>query len=80
METESRHSTELRSLSGSVAPSSRDTTSHNSDNVEIEQPSLPPADRGKDAWLMLASCCVIQLPVWGMSYWICFAVEWMLTR
>ena len=66
METECRISTELRSISDSVVPSSRDTT-NSSDNVEIEQPSLPPADRGKDAWLMLASCCVIQLPVWGMS-------------
>ncbi|KAJ5105588.1 hypothetical protein NUU61_002935 [Penicillium alfredii] len=31
---------------------------------EIEQPALPPTDRGKVAWLMLASCCLIQLPVW----------------
>ncbi|RJE18148.1 transporter [Aspergillus sclerotialis] len=66
MESESRNSTELRSFSDSVVSSSRDTA-NNSDNVEIEQPSLPPADRGKDAWLMLASCCVIQLPVWGFS-------------
>lgn len=34
---------------------------------EIEQPALPPADGGKAAWLMLASCCFIQLPVWGLS-------------
>lgn len=33
---------------------------------EIEQPSLPPADGGKAAWLLLASCCLIQLPVWGV--------------
>lgn len=33
---------------------------------EIEQPTLPPADGGRAAWLMLASCCLIQLPVWGM--------------
>lgn len=33
---------------------------------EIEQPTLPPADDGRAAWLMLASCCLIQLPVWGM--------------
>lgn len=32
---------------------------------EIEQPSLAPADGGKAAWLMLASCCLVQLPVWG---------------
>jgi hypothetical protein len=34
--------------------------------LEIEQPALPPADGGKAAWLMLASCCLIQLPVWGV--------------
>jgi hypothetical protein len=33
---------------------------------EIEQPTLAPADGGKAAWLMLASCCFIQLPVWGL--------------
>lgn len=33
---------------------------------EIEQPTLAPADRGRAAWLMLASCCLIQLPVWGV--------------
>lgn len=32
---------------------------------EIEQPALLPADGGRAAWLMLASCCLIQLPVWG---------------
>lgn len=32
---------------------------------EIEQPALPQADGGKAAWLMLASSCLIQLPVWG---------------
>lgn len=33
---------------------------------EIEQPALPQADGGKAAWLMLASSCLIQLPVWGI--------------
>lgn len=33
---------------------------------EIEQPTLAPADGGKAAWFMLASCCLIQLPVWGV--------------
>lgn len=33
---------------------------------EIEQPALAPADGGKAAWLILASCCIIQLPVWGV--------------
>lgn len=34
---------------------------------EIEQVSLPPTDRGKEAWLVLAGCSLIQVPVWGMS-------------
>ncbi|KAJ5780316.1 Major facilitator superfamily domain general substrate transporter [Penicillium paradoxum] len=34
---------------------------------EIEQPALPPPDEGKAAWMMLASCCLIQIPVWGFS-------------
>lgn len=33
---------------------------------EIEQVSLPPTDRGKEAWLVLAGCSLIQIPVWGM--------------
>lgn len=35
--------------------------------MEIEQASLPPADRGKQAWLVLAGCSLIQIPVWGES-------------
>lgn len=35
---------------------------------EIEQSALPSTDGGKAAWLMLASCCLIQLPVWGVLY------------
>jgi hypothetical protein len=34
--------------------------------TEIEQPALALADGGRAAWLMLASCCLIQLPVWGL--------------
>ncbi|OQD75305.1 hypothetical protein PENDEC_c007G01758 [Penicillium decumbens] len=41
--------------------------SRRAQEFEIEQPALPPADGGKAAWLMLASCCLIQLPVWGFS-------------
>lgn len=32
---------------------------------EIEQVVLPPTDRGKEAWLVLAGCSLIQIPVWG---------------
>jgi hypothetical protein len=34
--------------------------------TEIEQVSLPPTDRGREAWLVLAGCSLIQIPVWGM--------------
>lgn len=33
----------------------------------IEHSPLPPTDRGKAAWLVLAGCSVIQAPVWGMQ-------------
>ncbi|RAH84176.1 MFS monocarboxylate transporter [Aspergillus japonicus CBS 114.51] len=36
-------------------------------SMELEQPLLPPVDQGRGAWLILASCCLIQLPVWGFS-------------
>lgn len=42
-----------------------DSQSRRTQEFEIEQPALPSADGGKAAWLMLASCCLIQLPVWG---------------
>ncbi|GKZ39490.1 hypothetical protein AbraIFM66950_000414 [Aspergillus brasiliensis] len=41
--------------------------SNGSARPELEQPPLPPVDQGKGAWLILASCCLIQLPVWGFS-------------
>ncbi|KAH6633461.1 major facilitator superfamily domain-containing protein [Boeremia exigua] len=33
----------------------------------IEQVSLPLTDRGKEAWMVLAGCSLIQIPVWGYS-------------
>lgn len=33
------------------------------DSLGLEQMPLAPADQGKSAWLMLISCCIIQLPV-----------------
>ncbi|RAK93022.1 MFS general substrate transporter [Aspergillus costaricaensis CBS 115574] len=41
--------------------------SNSSPRHELEQAPLPPVDQGKGAWLILASCCLIQLPVWGFS-------------
>ena len=32
---------------------------------ETEIRSLPPTDHGRDAYLVLAGCTVIQAPVWG---------------
>ncbi|EED16201.1 hypothetical protein TSTA_013070 [Talaromyces stipitatus ATCC 10500] len=34
---------------------------------EIEQPELPPADRGRGAWLALLGCVLAQVPIWGFS-------------
>lgn len=34
--------------------------------MEHEMPSLPPVDGGKDAWLFLAACFMIEALVWGM--------------
>ncbi|KAF7595899.1 hypothetical protein BBP40_004392 [Aspergillus hancockii] len=53
-----------QSTSHGVRPSTVQDTPHVS-GFELEQPPLPPTDQGRDAWLMLASCCLIQLPVWG---------------
>jgi hypothetical protein len=36
------------------------------DGTGHEMPSLPPVDRGKDAWLFLAACFMIEALVWGM--------------
>lgn len=50
----------------------RETSSHPDDHAysphEIEQPMLAQPDGGKAAWLMLASCCLIQVPVWGLPH------------
>jgi hypothetical protein len=49
----------------------RDTANHTPEEQEmvgeIEQVSLPPTDRGKEAWLVLAGCSLIQIPVWGIK-------------
>ncbi|KAH7135727.1 major facilitator superfamily domain-containing protein [Dendryphion nanum] len=48
-------------------PPAASTIWHNIIPLEIEQPSLPPTDTGKAAWLVLAGCSLIQAPVWGFS-------------
>jgi hypothetical protein len=32
---------------------------------EIQVPGLPPADHGRDAWMALVACVIVQLPIWG---------------
>ncbi|EAU38214.1 predicted protein [Aspergillus terreus NIH2624] len=49
-------------------------------SFELEQPPLLPADRGRAAWLMLASCCLIQLPVWGFSLVFGIFQEYLMTH
>lgn len=39
--------------------------------AEIEMRPLPPTDRGKDAYLVLLGCTIIQAPVWG-EQWLFF--------
>lgn len=36
-----------------------------SNNTRHEFPALPPVDGGKDAWLFLAACFVIEALIWG---------------
>jgi hypothetical protein len=34
---------------------------------EVDMRSLPPIDHGKQAYLVLLGCAVIQAPVWGQQ-------------
>ncbi|KAF2116347.1 major facilitator superfamily domain-containing protein [Lophiotrema nucula] len=61
-----QESIELENV-GSVHSFDREATWDNPTNTEIEQPPLPPPDTGKAAWLVLAGCSLIQIPVWGYS-------------
>lgn len=41
-------------------------TSHNqSDETHRSANALPPADSGKQAWLFLAACVMVEVLVWG---------------
>ncbi|KAH9240273.1 hypothetical protein K456DRAFT_48245 [Colletotrichum gloeosporioides 23] len=61
-------SIELERMGQHNQESSPDSTIEGQETAtEIEQASLPPADRGKQAWLVLAGCSLIQIPVWGYS-------------
>lgn len=61
------NSHELRTV-GSRALTSRpdeDMISINQSDIEVEMPPLPPTDHGKQAYLVLAGCTLIQAPIWG---------------
>jgi hypothetical protein len=62
---------ELRSPSAGVVPAP-EALSHSVDDDQ-SHPSfaLPRADGGKDAWLVLASCFILEATVWGkyMTSW-----------
>lgn len=36
-------------------------------NNAVDLQALPPADRGKAAWLTLAACFVLEASVWGYA-------------
>ncbi|KAK1450614.1 hypothetical protein CCUS01_02070 [Colletotrichum cuscutae] len=57
---------EAINLRGRTLTVSQAVTQQESEN-EVEQAPLPPADRGKEAWLVLLGCSLIQFPVWGYS-------------
>lgn len=55
--------------------SSRDATAQqapggdiNSDDIPQQDFTLPPVDRGKDAWMFLAACWAIEALVWGFGF------------
>lgn len=43
-------------------------TNQTREHSEGPEFSLPHADGGKDAWLFLAACFVVEALVWGMSF------------
>lgn len=49
-------------------------------NEEVEQASLPRADGGKDAWLFLAGCFMIEALVWGKLSTLFHSLNWLFSR
>ncbi|KAF2176513.1 hypothetical protein K469DRAFT_606931 [Zopfia rhizophila CBS 207.26] len=37
-------------------------------DADLDESSLPPVDRGKDAWLFLSACWVVELLVFGFGF------------
>ncbi|KAK2757957.1 hypothetical protein FQN54_004363 [Arachnomyces sp. PD_36] len=52
----------------SSSPSQMHEDGRLSSNEDVQQGhDLPPIDGGRDAWLVLAGCALLQVPVWGFS-------------
>jgi len=54
---------ELQNLNASPRTASPERHAEDGDGHEMQ--SLPPVDGGKDAWLFLAACFMIEGLVWG---------------
>lgn len=46
-------------IRGSLTPHNQSDETHRSANA------IPPADSGKQAWLFLAACAMVEVLVWG---------------
>lgn len=53
------------SMTRATSPDNHENFEGSVETMELEAPSLPPTDHGKDAYLVLAGCTLIQAPVWG---------------
>ncbi|TVY65668.1 Fujikurins efflux protein, partial [Lachnellula suecica] len=56
-----------QSISNSALGETEISSDHDQTPQEIEMRSLPPTDHGREAYLVLAGCTIIQAPVWGYS-------------
>ena len=64
MDTIDQHDVELRPTSAS-ATATGDALSQELDAASHPGFTLPRADGGREAWLVLASCFVLEATVWG---------------
>ena len=66
MRSEAGSTTAIELQSIDHSPRTASPERHVEDGDGHEMPSLPPVDGGKDAWLFLAACFMIEGLVWGM--------------
>jgi len=66
----SNHSTEveLTSYDQQQSPAARDVELFQHDAEDDQAFFLPPTDGGKDAWLCLMACFMLEAMIWGESY------------